>query len=134
MTEIESRRPPLSAEQVLLAYEALLARSGRMLDCVRRHEWDALVEEEAHYLVDVEQLSSREQGSVLDPAQRTRKAQLLERILERDLEIRRCLVARREELAGLIGTTRRKRDLRRSYGPQEAASMDSVFHLDEDTP
>ena len=130
MTEIESRRRALSAEQVLLAYEALLARSGRMLDCVRRHDWDALMEEEAHYLVDVEQLPSREQDTALDASQRARKAELLERILERDLEIRRCLVARRDELAGLIGTTKRKRDLRRSYGPQEVITM----HLDEDTP
>ena len=105
-----------------------------MLDCVRRQDWDALMDEEAHYLVDVEQLSSREQDTALDPSQRARKAELLERILERDLEIRRCLVARRDELAGLIGTSRRKRDLRRSYGPQEATSMDSAFHLDEDTP
>ena len=134
MTEIEARRRALTAEQVLLAYEALLARSGRMLDHVRHHDWDALVEEEAHYLVDVEQLSSREQDTVLDAPQRARKAQLLERILERDLEIRRCLVARREELAALIGTSKRKRDLRRSYGPQEAASRDAAFHLDEDTP
>jgi flagellar protein FliT len=134
MKDIESRRRALSAEQVLLAYEALVARSGRMLDCVRRQDWEALVEEEAHYLVDVEQLSSREQETVLDPAQSARKAHLLERILERDLEIRRCLLARRDELAGLIGTSKRKRDLRRSYGPQEAASMDAAFHLDEDTP
>lgn len=134
MTEIESRRKALSAEQVLLAYEALLARSGRMLDCVRRHDWEALVEEESHYLVDVEQLSDRESDTVLDTGQQTRKAMLLERILERDLEIRRCLVARREELAGLIGSSKRKRDLRRSYGPQEAASRDSAFHLDEDSP
>ena len=134
MTEIESPRWALSAEQVLLAYEALLARSGRMLDCVRRQDWDALMDEEAHYLVDVEQLSSREQDTALDPSQRARKAELLERILEHDLEIRRCLVARRDELAGLIGTSRRKRDLRRSYGPQEATPMDSAFHLDEDTP
>ena len=134
MTEIESRRRALSAEQVLLAYEALLARSGRMLDCVRRHDWDVLMGEEAHYLVDVEQLSSREQDTALDASQRARKAELLERILERDLEIRRCLVARRDELAGLIGTTKRKRDLRRSYGPQEVITMDSAFQLDEDTP
>ena len=134
MTHIETQRQALSPEQVLLAYEALLARSGRMLDCVRRQDWEALVDEEAHYLVDVEQLSSREQDTALDPDQQARKAGLLERILERDLEIRRCLVARRDELAGLIGTTRRKRDLWRSYGPQEATSMDAAFQLDEDTP
>lgn len=134
MTDIEPRRRPLSAEQVLLAYEALLARSGRMLDCVRRQDWDALMEEEAHYLVDVEQLSNRERDTHLDTTQQARKALLLEGILERDLEIRRCLVARREELAGLIGTSKRKRDLRRSYGPQGAASMEGAFHLDEDTP
>lgn len=134
MTDIEPRRRPLSADQVLLAYEALLARSGRMLDCVRRQDWDALMEEEAHYLVDVEQLSNRERDTHLDTPQQARKALLLEGILECDLEIRRCLVARREELAGLIGTSKRKRDLRRSYGPQEAASMEGAFHLDEDTP
>lgn len=134
MSNIKSRSGALSAEQVLLAYEALLARSGYMLDCVRRHDWDALVEEEAYYLVDVEQLSTRERDTVLDAAQQARKALILERILDRDLEIRRCLMARREELAGLIGTSQRKRDLQRSYGPQEAASRDAVFHLDEDTP
>ncbi len=134
MSDIKPRRETLSAEQVLLAYEALLARSGRMLDCVQRHDWDALVDEESRYVLDVEQLSNSEGDTVLDAAQQDRKALMLEQILDQDLEIRRCLVARREELARLIGTSKRKRELRRSYGPQEAAVMDSGFRFDEDTP
>lgn len=133
MIETNTRKG-LSAAQVLRAYEGLLARSTHMLDCVQRHDWGALVEEESRYVLEVEELSHTERHTALDAAQRERKAMLLEQILEQDLEIRRRLMARREELQHLIGASKRKRDLRRSYGPQEAAAMDPGSRFDEDSP
>jgi len=127
-------RPALSAVQVLRAYEDLLTRSTYMLDCVQRHDWGALVEEEARYVLEVEELSRTERDTTLDAVQRDRKAALLEQILDQDMEIRRRLMARREELQELIGASKRKRDLTRSYGPQEAAAMDPGARFDEDSP
>ncbi|GEK48192.1 flagellar protein FliT [Bisbaumannia pacifica] len=103
------------AERLLAAYEALLERSTRMLAKAREEAWDALIEEESHYVLEVERLAREDQGLELEPAQRERKAGLLERILEQDMEVRRHLVARRDELGELIGNSRRKRDLERAY-------------------
>lgn len=103
------------AERLLAAYEALLERSSRMLAKAREEAWDALIEEESRYVLEVERLAREDQGQGLDPAQRERKASLLERILEQDMEVRRHLVARRDELGELIGNSRRKRDLERAY-------------------
>lgn len=103
------------AERLLAAYEALLERSSRMLAKAREEAWDALIEEESRYVLEVERLAREDQGQGLDPMQRERKASLLERILEQDMEVRRHLVARRDELGELIGNSRRKRDLERAY-------------------
>lgn len=109
---------PSSPEGLLAAYADLLARSSRMLACMQRQDWFSLVEEQSSYVIEVESLSRAELKLSLSDAQRERKATLLERILEQDIEIRRGLLERREELQKLIGVSQRKRDLVRSYGVQ----------------
>ncbi|MCH4562973.1 flagellar protein FliT [Halomonas sp. EGI 63088] len=115
------QRPPggPDARQVLLgAYEALLDRSSRMLDSARDADWEALVDLETQYVVQVEHISRLDAELPLDDEGGERKAELLERILEQDLEIRQRLVARRDELDRLIGSGRRQLALSRTYGPQ----------------
>ncbi|PXX96439.1 flagellar protein FliT [Halomonas sp. LBP4] len=115
------QRPPggPDAQQVLLgAYEALLDRSSRMLDSARDADWEALVDLETQYVVQVEHISRLDAELPLDDEGGERKVKLLERILEQDLEIRQRLVARRDELDRLIGSGRRQLALSRTYGPQ----------------
>ena len=63
---------------------------------------------------------------LLDGAAQQRKAELLESILEHDVDIRRRLVARRDELGKLIEVSQRQRDLHRAYAPQQGAAASYV--------
>lgn len=108
--------PLNSPERLLAAYAALLARSTRMLACVREQDWFTLAEEQSCYVVEVESLSRVEGAIQLSDEERDRKAELLECILEQDMEIRRRLLERRNELQKQIGVSQCKRDLTRSYG------------------
>ncbi|APX94964.1 hypothetical protein BWR19_08665 [Halomonas sp. 1513] len=86
-----------------------------MRELARAEAWDELIQHQARYVVEVERLARMEQELELDAAHRERKAALLEAILERDHEVRERLVARRDELGELIGTSQRRRDLSRAY-------------------
>lgn len=111
------------AQQVLIAaYEALLSRSSRMLDSARAADWETLVDQETEYVVQVERLGRLDAELPLDDERVARKAELLERILDQDLEIRQRLIERRDELDRLIGSSRQQLALSRTYGPQQAAS------------
>lgn len=118
-----------SAPRVLATYERLLACSSRMLALAREHDWEALIREETDYLRVASCLVELERSVVLGPGQQNRKAELLARILEQDGELRRRLVARRDELSTLIGVSRRRRDLNRSYGRADA--LQSHDYLDK---
>ncbi|QJQ96557.1 MULTISPECIES: flagellar protein FliT [Halomonadaceae] len=94
----------VKAQELLLrGYESLNERSVRILELARQEDWVAVVQEESLYLIDVERLNRMESGLVLDDDGRERKAALLEHILERDCEVRKRLIARREELGKLMG-------------------------------
>ncbi|AMX03160.1 flagellar protein FliT [Microbulbifer thermotolerans] len=105
-----------SPQRLLAAYESLLARSTRMLACVREHNWFELVEEQSCYVVEVELISKAESAIKLSEAEKEHKAKLLEKILEQDMEIRQRLIERRNQLQKQMGTAQRRRDLARSYG------------------
>lgn len=115
-----------AANEVLAGYERLLQRSARMLGWAREGEWANLVQEESIYVVAVEDLKRLEVDCEMDRANLQRKADLLERILEQDAEIRQRLESRRDELSELIGNTRRRRDLSRAYraGGAQAIPID----------
>lgn len=112
----------MAQESVIAAYEALLRHSSRMLDAARAAEWEALVEQEAEYVVQIEHLGRLDAERSLDAERGVRKAELLERILEQDLETRQRLVERRDELGLLVGSGRQQLALSRTYGPQQAPS------------
>lgn len=104
-----------AAGEVLSAYEQLLQRSARMLAWAREGDWASLIQEESAYVVAVEKLRTLEAGSQLGHEGGQRKADLLERILEQDAEVRQHLEHRRDELRVLMGDARRRRDLSRTY-------------------
>lgn len=111
---------PVDRQELLLAaYESLLNASQSMLATARAADWGALVEQESDYLVRVERIRRMDAQQRLDDAAASRKAALLERILEQDMEIRRRLVERRDELGRMIGSSRRQQALSRAYGSQQ---------------
>ncbi|MBB3329735.1 flagellar protein FliT [Halomonas campaniensis] len=116
-------RDDCTRQDVLVgAYESLLERSTRMLATVRAADWDGLVDQETQYVVQVERLSRLDAEQPLDDRRAARKAALLERILEQDLEIRQRLIERRDELDRLIGSSRKQLALSRAYGPQQGGA------------
>lgn len=109
-----------TTQQALLdAYVTLLARASYMSELASAEQWPELIEQRTYYVTLVEELRKLDKDVVLDNAAKARKAELLESILEHDVEIRRRLVARRDELGKLIGVSQRQRDLHRAYAPQQ---------------
>lgn len=112
-----------AAREVIAEYEQLLLRSTQMLGLAREGDWVRLVEEESAYVVAVETLKRCEANGILDESDTTRKTELLERILEQDVETRRRLEARREELSELIGSNRRQFKANRAYRAGSATAV-----------
>ena len=113
-----------NAQQTLLAsYEALLRRVEYMHELAHAEQWAELIDQRTSYVVLVEQLRELDANVELDAAAQRRKVELLERILEHDVEIRRRLVSRREELGKLIEVSQRQRDLHRAYAPQQGTEV-----------
>lgn len=121
------------AQQTLLeSYATLLASVEHMHELANTEQWAELIDQRTNYVVQVEKLRELDATVVLDTASQRRKAELLESILEHDVEIRRRLVARRDELGKLIGVTQRQRDLHRAYAPQQGAAV--PFSADDTDP
>lgn len=118
--------PDTGQAQLLAAYQALLERSRDMQRMARAGDWESLVEQESHYLMQVEQIKRLDAEQTLDRTHALRKAALVEEILEQDLETRRHLVARRDELSELIGHSRRQQALNRTYGAQQRGGAGPV--------
>lgn len=113
-----------NAQQALLSsYETLLSRVEHMHELANSEQWAELIDHRTNYVMLVDQLRELDATVVLDAAAQQRKAELLERILEHDVEIRRRLVARRDELGKLIGVSQRQRDLHRAYAPQQGSTI-----------
>ncbi|UYG02071.1 flagellar protein FliT [Halomonas sp. LR3S48] len=110
---------------VLDGYARLRQQVAIMLELARAGEWDALIERQSGYLQLADHLRQLDKEAVLDEDGRQCKAALLEAILADDLEIREKLMARRSELGQLMDSSRRQRDLHRSYGKQAASVVDA---------
>lgn len=133
MTASETARENNAQQTLLEAYVTLLTCVRQMHELANAEQWSELIEQRTHYVISVEALRERDAETVLDDTARRRKAELLESILEHDVEIRRRLVARRDELGKLIGVSQRQRDLHRAYAPQQgnAAPFDAASDPDK---
>ncbi|TPB65820.1 flagellar protein FliT [Burkholderia pseudomallei] len=75
-------------DEYFARYEAIAAVSGRMLVAARDAAWHAMGGLQEEYLRLVDGLKEAEQGVLLDDAERTRKFELIRRILADDAAIR----------------------------------------------
>lgn len=120
-----------NAQQMLLAsYETLLSRVEYMHELANAEQWAELIDQRTSYVVLVEQLRELDSNIELDAAAQQRKVELIERILEHDVEIRRRLVSRRDELGKLIEVSQRQRDLHRAYAPQQGTAV-AAYEADD---
>lgn len=108
-------QPTMDSDRVIAAYEGLSTLTGRMLAAARNGDWDQLVVLELDRSARFERLAR--DGDVVpdNPAQRLRKATLIQRILDEDIEIRELVEPRRTDLSALIGSTRREARVQHAY-------------------
>ncbi len=111
---------------VLDGYARLRQQVAVMLELARAGEWDALIDRQTGYLQLADRIQQLDKEAVLDHDSLQRKAELLEAILSDDLAIREQLMARRSELGQLMDSSRRQRDLHRSYGKQATSVVDAA--------
>lgn len=112
---------------VLAGYAALLRHCAQMLAAARADDWARLLAYESAYVDTVERLGHIEAGLNLDAAGQQSKAELLERILEHDFEIRERLLARREELGRLISAAERGHVAGRAYRSQQPLALPEEY-------
>ncbi len=115
-----------SAAGLLAGYARLREQVAAMLALTEAGDWEALIARQAAYLQLVDRLRQLDGEVILDREGMACKAELLEAILADDLAIREQLMARRSELARLMDSGRRQRDLHRSYGKQAAVVVNAT--------
>ncbi|WP_181872711.1 flagellar protein FliT [Billgrantia montanilacus] len=121
-------------EAVIAGYVELQKQVAAMLELVHGGEWETLIERQADYLQLAERLRRLDAEVPLADADAARKAELLESILVDDLSIREQLMARRDELGQLLDSSRRQRDLHRSYGRQASSVASPSDHFGQGIP
>lgn len=111
---------PLAPGELLARYEQLLERSRRMLELARLSQWDELLDEEARYVEDVQKLAHVQPDRDLTQDELEARLGFMEQILECNLEVKRHLETRRDEIGELINLSRRQGELGRTYGVIDA--------------
>jgi len=96
-------------------WQALHAQSLAMLNLAHSGLWDALIEQEMHYIQLVESISQTPIMSC-PPVQVEHARALLEMILANENELKTLLAARMEELRNLIGQTGKQQSITSTYG------------------
>lgn len=96
-------------------WQALHAQSLAMLNLAHSGQWDALIEQEMHYIQLVESISQTPIMSC-PPVQVEHARALLEMILANENELKNLLAARMEELRNLIGQTGKQQSITSTYG------------------
>jgi flagellar protein FliT len=119
---------PSYQQQLLDAYENLLACSDKMLKAACEADWEALIDLQGTYLSQIETLRHLDDAqTMLDEAGNERKAELLAQLLEQDRAIRQRLNDRRHELTSMILGSKHELALSRTYRFYQEASEAEVI-------
>jgi flagellar protein FliT len=121
----------MTQQTLLDAYVTLLSSASHMHELASAEQWPELIEQRTEYVMLVDKLRHLDTEVSLNADGQQRKAELLERILEHDVEVRRQLLAKRDELGKLIDVSQRERRLHRTYGPQQGPT-DAFYTHHED--
>lgn len=106
----------ISVDELLDCYERIAGVTGHMLAAARGGDWDSLIQLEAQYLGHVDTIRRFDPDVPMDPAARTRKHDIIRRILADDAAIRELALPRLAHLDALLRSNRQRRALRDAYG------------------
>lgn len=120
ISETKDQPVVFSPDELLAKYEQLLAQSRRMLELAGVAQWDELLDEEARYVENVQKLAHIQPDRALTPDELESRLNFMEQILECNLEVKRHLETRRDEIGELINLSRRQGVLGRTYGVIDA--------------
>ncbi len=96
-----------SSPALLTYYQAIEKASADMLAAARVGDWDAVVKLEGACVLLISQLKQAAQGQQLAPAEQKAKAQLMQRILVNDAEIRHLAEPWLDDLDALLAGKRK---------------------------
>lgn len=112
----------MTSEEMIAAYESILQVTTQMLEAARAADWDRLVASEKQCRALVERLAAARQLSTpaLEPHLRSRKVQIIRRVLADDAEIRNLTEPWMHRLQHMLASVGRERRLQAAYGSQAA--------------
>ena len=109
----------MDEQQLISAYERILAITGLMLAAARQGDWERLTELERRCRAEVEGLIALGDGQPKLPEPlRQRKTQIIRSVLADDAEIRRITQPGMAQIEQMIGNIGNQRKLTKSYGAQ----------------
>ena len=100
----------------LALYESMSAISAHMVEAAAACNWERLVALEKDCAGLARHLEANGEPIRLSAAERTRKVDLIRRILADDAEVRRHTEPWMEQVKQLLGGGARERSVRRAYG------------------
>lgn len=100
----------------LALYESMHAISARMAEAAAACDWDGLVALERECAALARRLEGGEEPLRLSETERTRKMELIRRILANDAEVRRHTEPWLEQVRQFLGGGARARAVRQAYG------------------
>ena len=100
----------------LALYESMSAISAQMVEAAAAFDWERLVALEKDCAGLARHLEANGEPIRLSAAERTRKVDLIRRILADDAEVRRHTEPWMEQVKQLLGGGARERSVRRAYG------------------
>jgi Flagellar protein FliT. len=100
----------------LALYESMSAISAQMVEAASACDWDRLAALEKDCAGLVRHLEANGEPIRLSDAEKTRKRDLIHRILADDAEVRRHTQPWMEQVKQFLGGSARERSVRRAYG------------------
>lgn len=100
----------------LRLYERIAEASRRMLEAARAEDWEGLVAAEADCAALIERARGFSSTERFSPEERSRKNEILRRLLADDAEIRARLQPWLAKLETLLGAAGRGRRMQHGYG------------------
>ncbi|KQN62900.1 flagellar protein FliT [Erwinia sp. Leaf53] len=97
-------------------YQHLLQLSQTMLRLANQGDWDTLVTEEAEYAATVKRIEAVTVVTPLTPVALQQLRPLLRHLLDNEIEIRRLVKRRQDELGQLMNNNTQQKNVLKAYG------------------
>lgn len=107
----------MTSTEMIGTYENILAVTAQMLDAARAADWDLLVnrEQECRQLVERLLNARNEVDYAIEPHVRSRKVEIIRKVLADDAEIRNLTEPWMQRLQHLLSNVGRERKLHAAY-------------------